>query len=136
MRKVITFMVLSILCIYLGWTFYSRWQDNRVLVRRIEERKAAQDHAVAKAYKAYGEGRLTILDFYANPGTIHPGQKAQLCYSVSNADSVRIEPPVKDVWPSLSRCVDVTTKRETVYKLIAEDSSGQTKTATTKVKIF
>jgi hypothetical protein len=132
MRKVITFMLLLIMCLYLGWTFYSRWRDNRALVRRIEERKASQERAVAKAY---GGGSLVIMGFYANPGIIHPGQKSQLCYSVNNADTVRIEPPVKDVWPSLSRCVDVLPRKDTVYKLIAEDATGQIKTATTTVKV-
>jgi hypothetical protein len=129
MRKVMVFTCLILICIVLGWIFYS----NRQLAMQQEKEKAAQDPVFAKAY---GESRLAIMGFYANPGTIHAGQKTQLCYGVINADSVRIEPPVKYVWPSLSRCVDVTPTKETVYKLIAEDASGQTKTATTTVKIF
>jgi hypothetical protein len=132
MRKVIIFTGLIIICIYLGWTYYSKWYDHRIAMQK-EEQKAAQDRAFAKTY---GGNQLTIFGFYANPGAIHPGEKAQLCYNVNNADSVRIEPPVKNVWPSLGRCVEVMPRKTTVYKLIAEDASGQTKTATTTVEIF
>jgi hypothetical protein len=132
MRKVIILACLIVICIFLGWTYYSKRNDMRIAAQKAEE-KAVQDRAFAKAY---GENRLTILGFYANPGTIHPGEKAQLCYSVNNAENVRIEPPVKYVWPSLGRCVDVTPRKDTVYKFIAEDASGQTKTATTTVKVF
>ena len=134
MRKVygITWVSVTVACIYLGWVFYSRWSENRAFIRSLEERKAAQDRAVVEKY---GGGRRTILGFYATPPTIRPGETAQLCYSVSNAESVRIEPPVKNVWPSLSRCVEVTPGSDTVYKLIAEDSKGNTEMASVTVKV-
>jgi hypothetical protein len=132
MRKVMIIACLIVVCIVLLWIVYSKRNEQRA-ARLKEEQRAAED---TKYAKAYGETNLTILGFYANPGAIHSGQKAQLCYGVNNADNVRIEPPVKDVWPSLSRCVDVTPKKETVYKLIAEDSSGHAKTATTTVRIY
>ena len=84
---------------------------------------------------AYGGESLAILNFYANPATIRPGETTQLCYSVPNAENVRIEPPVENVWPSLSRCVDVTPTDDTVYTLIAEDDSGNTVTANTTVEV-
>jgi hypothetical protein len=134
MRKVygFTWVTVAVMCIYIGWIFFSRWSENRALIRRLEEGKAAQDRAVVEAY---GGGRLTILGFYATPTTIHTGKTAQLCYSVSNAESVRIEPPVENVWPSLSRCVEVAPSSDTVYKLIAEDSKGNAKTASVIVKV-
>ena len=132
MRKAMIFMCLILAGFFLSWTFYSKWNEKRIAAQN-EEQKAALDPAFAKAY---GENQLKILGFYANPGTIHPGQKTQLCYSVINAESVRIEPPVKDVWPSLSRCVDAMPKKETVYKLIAEDAGGRIQTATSTVKLF
>ena len=132
MRKVILFTCVLLICVLLGWTFYSKWNERRE-ARIKEEQKAAQDRAFAKAY---GENSLAILAFYANPAEVRRGEKTQLCYGVNNAESVRIEPPVENIWPSLSRCVDVTPKKETIYKLIAEDASGQTKTATATVKVF
>ncbi len=134
MRRAFRFMwvLLPAGCIYLGWVYYSRWSDNRALIQRMEESKAAQDHAVVQAY---GGDRLSILDFYAAPGTIRRGEKAQLCYSVSNSTSVRIEPPVQNVWPSLDRCVEVRPRTSTAYKLIAEDAKGHTLTARVMVKV-
>jgi hypothetical protein len=98
----------------------------------MEENKRAQDRAVVEAY---GGGRFNILGFYVTPAIVLKGQKAQLCYSVINAESVRIEPPVENVWPSLSRCVDVKPDKDTVYQLIAEDAQGNRKTARLTVKV-
>jgi hypothetical protein len=134
MRKVFrfTWLLLPAGCIYLGWVFYSRWSDNHALIQRLEDSKAARHRAVVEAY---GGDRLTILDFYAAPGTIHRGGKTQLCYSVSNSKSVRIEPPVENVWPSLDRCVEVHPIADTAYRLIAEDANGHTATASVMVKV-
>ena len=134
MRKAYSLMLLAIIAgIYLGWVYYSRWIDHRTIIRRMEENKAAQDRAVVEAY---GGGRFNILGFYATPAMVRGGKKAQLCYSVINAQSVRIEPPVENVWPSLSRCVEVRPDKDTVYKLIAEDVQGNRKTASLTVKVI
>jgi hypothetical protein len=123
--------------IYLGWTFYSRRADNQAIERRAvkerNDRQAAQDRALMKAY---GSDRVKISDFYGVPATIRKGEKAKLCYSVVNADKVRIEPQVKeDVWPSFSRCVNVSPQKDTTYKLIAESDDGQTATASLTFKV-
>jgi hypothetical protein len=39
---------------------------------------------------------------------------------------VRIEPPVENVYPALTRCVQVSPRRDTEYKLVAEDGAGHT----------
>jgi hypothetical protein len=127
-----TWFVVIAACIYLGWNFYSRWSEKRTLIQRLEENKRSQDRDVLDLY---GGDRLTILAFYATPPTIHQGESTQLCYGVSNSESVRIEPPVKNVWPSFSRCVEVTPKEDTVFRLIAEDAEGNTATAETTVKV-
>jgi len=135
MRRVlrITWWVLvAFACIYLGSVYYSRWSAKNSLKQRLEERKATQERAVVDAY---GGENLTILNFYANPAAIRRGETTQLCYSVPNAESVRIEPPVKNVWPSRSRCVDVAPTSDTLYTLIAEDDGGNTVTADTTVEV-
>jgi hypothetical protein len=134
MRKAysVTLVIAAVVLVYTGWIFYSRWSENRAFVRRLAEPKEAQDRAIVAAY---GGGRLTILGFYAAPATILWGEKTQLCYSVSNSKTVRIEPPVKDVWPSSSRCVEVAPERDTVYRLIAEDAAGHKAIATTTIKV-
>jgi len=134
MRKAysIPLVTAAAVVLYLGWVYYTRWSDNRAFVRRLAEPKEAQDRAIVDAY---GGGRLTILGFYATPATILWGEKTQLCYSVSNSKSVRIEPPVENVWPSFSRCVEVAPEKDTVYRLIAEDAAGHKAIATTTVKV-
>lgn len=135
MRRVFrfTWLILAVFaCLYLGLIFYSRRSANQDLIRDLEERKASQDQAVADAY---GGNSVSILNFYANPAAIHPGETTQLCYSVPNAESLRIEPAVERVWPSLSRCVDVAPTSDTVYTLIAEDAGGNTVTAETTVEV-
>ena len=122
----------AIACLYLGWTYYSRWKAGRALVERLVQPKAAKDRAIADAY---GGGRLKLLDFYAVPGEIRRGAKAQLCYGIANATAVRIEPPVENVWLSFGRCVDVSPKSDTVYKLIARDAAGNEKTFTTAIRV-
>lgn len=122
---------ITIAALYLGWTFYSRWRDNRAFISKLEQTKAEQNRPFLEAY----EGGIKIMGFYATPGVITRGKKAQLCYSVVNCERVRIEPPVGDVWPSRSRCVDVSPKSDTTYKLIAEDAEGNVKTTSVTVQV-
>ncbi|HXZ81295.1 MAG TPA: hypothetical protein VEG30_15305 [Terriglobales bacterium] len=123
-RKLLPFSTaaLIIALLYVGWIFYSRWQENR----RAEQKAAAAKAADARrTIEQFGGGRLTILNFYATPATVHRGEKAQLCYGVSNAKTVRIDPPVAaDVWPSISHCIEVAPTRDTSYTLTAEDGAG------------
>ena len=134
MRKAyrFTWMFVVVIILYLGWTFYSRWSTNRAFKQHMEEINASQESTISKSY---GGGELKILGFYATPPAVHPGESAQLCYSVASAESVRIEPHVDNVWPSYFRCVPVTPMKETTYKLIAEDAEGNTTTAETTVEV-
>jgi NAD-dependent oxidoreductase involved in siderophore biosynthesis len=125
-------LVLTAGCIYLGWTFYSRWNQNRIFINALKEKKTAQEQAIIDAT---GGGRLTIINFYATPPTIRRGEASQICYGVSNAKNVHIVPAVKYVWPSLSRCVEVAPDKDTVYRLVAEDAAGNTAAANTTVKV-
>ena len=70
-----------------------------------------------------GDG-LRIMSFYATPGVIRPGSRAIICYGVNGAKKVRIEPPVEEIRPALSHCLQVTPRVDTEYKLIAEDAAG------------
>jgi hypothetical protein len=127
-----TWVIIVVGGIYLGWTFHSRISTNREFIQRIEDRKTAE---AQKTIEAYGGDRLTILAFYGTPAMIHRGKAAQLCYSVSNAKDVRIDPPVDYVWPSLSRCVSVSPIRDTEYTLIAVDEKGNKKSSSITIKV-
>src|SRR5207244_7231381 len=80
--------------------------------QRALDRKRAQDQ---RTVEMLGGNRFEILHFYASPGVIRRGQTAQLCYGVSGAKTVRLEPQPNAVWPSFSRCVDVCPSYDTSY---------------------
>ena len=69
-------------------------------------------------------GPVRILRFYASVGTLAPGQKAQLCYSVENAKVIRISPMVETAYPSLGRCIEIYPEHTTHYTLQAEGFDG------------
>jgi hypothetical protein len=118
--------------LYVGWTFWARWEDNRATQQRLKDKQRLE---AQRGFELLGGNRFEILQFYALPGTIRRGETAQLCYGVSNATKVRLEPQSSAVWPSLSRCVDVAPQRDTTYTLTIEDAAGNTKTADVTVKV-
>jgi hypothetical protein len=54
---------------------------------------------------------------------------------VANAKTVKIEPFVESIKPSLSRCVGISPKKTTEYTITAEDGAGHSVTETTTVKV-
>jgi len=69
-------------------------------------------------------GPVRILQFYASAGTIVPGEKAQLCYGVENAKTVRISPMLQGVYPTHRHCLDIVPEHTTHYTLQAEGFDG------------
>jgi hypothetical protein len=63
------------------------------------------------------------------------GGSTVLCYSVSDAKSVRLDPPVESITPSLNRCIEVRPKGETRYTLTAEGSGGQTASQSVTIRV-
>jgi hypothetical protein len=133
LRRALPFLGLLIAAalLYDGFVFYSRWSSNRSAAEAQEERQAEERNAVVKTV---GEG-LKIVSFYAAPSKIARGGHANLCYGVSGAANVRIEPPVDAVWPALTRCVPVSPSKDTEYKLIAEDGKGASASKSTAVAV-
>lgn len=76
--------------------------------------------------KIYGGTDLRILQFYSPSAGLIEGEQTTLCYGVVNAKSVRMEPPVDGVSVSLNRCVAISPKSATTYRLIAEGHDGKT----------
>src|ERR1035438_8003011 len=70
-------------------------------------------------------GPVRILRFYASAGVLLTGEKAQLCYGVENAKSVRIAPLVTDVLPAAQRCLEIVPKHTTHYTILAEGYDGK-----------
>ena len=82
-----------------------------------------------------GGGQLKILNFYASPDAIRRGEHASICYGVYGAKSVRIEPPVKELYPAISYCLQVSPSRSAEYKLVAEDGSNHTATQSLALRV-
>jgi hypothetical protein len=70
-------------------------------------------------------GPVRILSFYASSGVLITGEKAQLCYGVQNAKSVKIAPPLAGVFPSAKHCVEIVPKHTTHYTILAEGYDGR-----------
>lgn len=117
---------------YSGWVLYDRRAENARIEESQEKAKAKADLEIVE--KLGGE-RLKILMFYANPPVLARGEKGLLCYGVSNAKTVRIEPAVEGVGPTLSRCVTIHPKEQTTYTLVAADEKGQEEKSTVEVRI-
>jgi hypothetical protein len=118
--------------IYLGGVFYSRWHFSRGLQQAAEQKAAEQER---KTYELYGSGQLKIMLFYASPGVVNRGQGTELCYSVSNATTAKIDHGVGDIRPSVGRCVPIKPTRSTTYTVTATDSQGHQATKSVDVVV-
>lgn len=68
---------------------------------------------------------VQIIAFYASPNLIEPGQHISLCYGVAQAQSIKIEPPAGDAWPTFTRCLDVAPRKSITYTLTAIGATGK-----------
>lgn len=125
--------LLTVALAYVGWIFFSRAQQDREIEQQAAAKKHVQDQQV---FENLGVNRLDILNFYAYPVTVRAGDDSDICYSVSNAKSVTLDPPAKDpVWPSYTRCVKVAPRKTTTFTLTAADAAGHTKSSSVTVNV-
>jgi hypothetical protein len=128
--SVVSFLFVGL---YIGWVFYSRWESNQSIAEKAAENQRAKDQ---QTFEMMGGNRFDILVFAANPPIVRAGEKSSLCYSVSNAKAVKIEPDAEEpVWPAYSRCVHVSPRKTTKYTLTIEDGAGHDKTAAVEVRV-
>ncbi len=124
LRKLLPYLsvLVVIALIYAGWTLWSRHRDVQQAEQEAQSAEAKRD---AEITRKLGGDQVKIMGFYASPATVRAGEKTLVCYSVSNAKSIRIEPYLEDVKPALSRCIEVRPNATTEYKLTAVDSKGK-----------
>lgn len=124
-KRALPYLALAILAgmLYDAYVFYDRWSGNR-LAEQVRAGKEAEE--AKKTYDALGGGQFKILNFYASPGAIRPGDHASICFGVSGAKTVRLEPNVQPLYPAVTHCFQVAPRKTTEYKLIAEDGKGHT----------
>ncbi|MGA9882118.1 MAG: hypothetical protein WBQ34_00195 [Candidatus Acidiferrales bacterium] len=120
---------------YVGWVFWSRAQQNRAFRQRAAAQAAQQRSRDEQAFQGMGGNSFSIMSFFASPPAISRGDESELCYSVSNAKTVSITPPVGDVWPAFDHCVSVTPRKTTTYTITIADAAGHTKSTTTKLEV-
>jgi len=127
--------VILVVALYVGWILLSRWNENRQIEQRNRDAAAQKQHEQdQKTVEQMGGSELAIQSFYGNP-QIRRGQSAQLCYGVANAKKVTLEPQPNPVWPSYSRCVDVSPSKTTTYTLTASDAVGHSVSQTFTIKV-
>lgn len=134
-RKMLPFTSVAVVIaiLYVGWTFFSRWQEGRELREKAAQQRLEE---ARKTIEAYGNGRVKIMNFTISPGVVGRGEKAHLCYGVSNAKTVSIDPkPDEEVWPSLARCVEASPKTTTTYTITANDQAGHTEQQALTVQV-
>ena len=118
--------------LYDGWVFYERWDRTRQMERQRAEKEA---ESARRALELMGGVDLKILNFYAMPSVLRAGERTRLCYSVVNAKRVRLEPPVKKLYPALSYCWEVAPRQSTQFKLVEEDDAGHSATESLTLKV-
>jgi hypothetical protein len=129
---VATLIVFVLGVAYVGGVFYTRWHRDQV---RQEQAAAAKRDEAQKVFEGMGGDRFDILRFFPYPGEIKRGDSTMLCYGVSNANSVTLEPQPSVVWPAFERCVTVSPKKTTTYTFTATDAAGNTKSAKVTVQV-
>ena len=128
--------ILLIVLVYSGWIMLTRWQENKQLEDRAAQQARAKEKLEAQqTVESLGGDRFDILSFYVSPGAIRRGESAQLCYGVSNAKTVALDPPVAEMWPSASRCFDISPTKPTTYTLTATDAQGNKKTVALELRV-
>lgn len=129
-----TTVLLVLALLYVAWTFYSRYQDNREAVKAAAEKKAQQEKDTNS--RIFGSGEVKINQFSADTGLLERGQTTQICYGVVNATTVTMEPSVGEALkPSWSHCSQISPKKTTTYTITAADNAGHKKTASLTIQV-
>jgi hypothetical protein len=134
LRKLAIFGWIPVLiaALYAGWVLYSRHQQSRRLTESEAARRLESDREILRRL---GSGEVKILTFYASPPVVKRGERTLLCYGVAGAKTVKIEPPVENLTPVLSRCFEVRPARDTAYSLTATDAQGHAVSQQASVRV-
>jgi hypothetical protein len=121
---------------YVAYVLLARYESNRQFERRNIEKAAEQRREDdRKAIEQLGGSELSIRGLSLSPESIRRGETAQLCYDVANAKTVVLDPPEAEVWPSHSRCLNLSPKKTTTYTLTIADAAGQKTAQSVELKV-
>jgi hypothetical protein len=128
--------LILLLAAYVGYTVYSRHQSTRDFEKRTEQQlleKRRDDDR--RAIEQLGGSDLSFRALYVTQASIHRGEKSQLCYDVTNAKTVTLDPPEGEVWPSHSRCLDLAPQKSTTYTLTITDATGKSASQSVQIQV-
>lgn len=129
-------VVFLVVLSYVAILLVDRYESNRAYQRHIAEKEAEQQRADDRAaVEGLGGNEFAIRALYISPTVIHLGQSAQLCYDVSNAKSVTLDPSAGPVWPSHTRCLELSPKKTTTYTLTITDASGKSLSQSVQLEV-
>ena len=121
---------------YVIFVTASRYESNRAFERRaaqaVAEKRLVDDRATLEQL---GGSEIAVRALYVSPSIVRKGHSAQLCYDVSNAKTVTLDPPAAEVWPSHDRCFEVSPKKTTTYTLTITGNSGPPLSQSVKVTV-
>jgi hypothetical protein len=122
--------------LYVSYVLFVRYESSKEYERQTRERQSEQRREEDRlAVEQLGGSELAIRGLYVSPRAIHPGETAQLCYDVANAKTVTLDPPVGEVWPSHSRCLNISPRKTTTYTLTIKDATGKTVSQTVELPV-
>ena len=135
MRKVVAYTWIAVLVagLYVAWIFYSRHERSGAAEAELQKRK--QEEAQRVKNLVFGSGQIQFTTFVAEPGTLHRGETAELCYGVVNAVHVTLDPPIEEGKPTYRHCIEIAPKATTTYTIKATDQKGNVKSASLTVHV-
>ncbi len=129
----ITTVGILIAALYVAWTFYSRHESDLAAQRAAAAREQARREQTVNT--VFGSGEILFGNFSVDSGLLKRGEHTQLCYSVENAKTVKLDPPIAQIKPSYRNCLEIAPKTTTTYTITAEDGKGHTKSESLTVRV-
>jgi hypothetical protein len=127
--SILLWIGLSIAVVRLGWVWLVRYDA------RLRMEGATQTRRDPAYQSSPDDGKVEITQFYARSGETIAGDSNLVCYGVRNAASVRIEPPVENLSPSMNRCFLIEPQQDTTYRLVAEGADGRQASASFLIRV-
>jgi hypothetical protein len=122
--------------LYVSYVLFARYESRKEYERQTKERQNQQRREEDRlAVEQLGGSELAIRGLYVSPAAIRHGESAQLCYDVANAKTVTLDPPAGEVWPSHSRCLNLSPRKTTIYTLTIKDAAGKSVSQTVELRV-
>jgi hypothetical protein len=135
LQKLLPFTTVGVIiaAIYVAWMFYSRHRSNVEAERAAAAKEQAQRQKTVDA--VFGNGEITFSVFSADRGVLKRGQQTQLCFGVTNAKTLKLDPPVAEIKPAYRHCLEIAPTKTTTYTITADDGKGHTKSESLTVRV-